>query len=445
MRNIISIVVAMLLCGMATACHRRDPSYCLGANPDNNCLAPDASKLCTGNAECSAPLPVCDVGTMTCIQCTADEPAACTGATPVCGGGHACRACTAHAECSASEVCLPDGRCADLGEVAYVMAGGAGAPPCTKQAPCGTLQEGITAVDASRPYIRIVGTGTLVDDKTTVIDGKAVTIFADPGAKLGRTGDGVILEVRNTGANVQIYDLEITREGNISTLGISVAAGGMPALKLVRAKVTDNDGGGIVANSGTLTVSQSTIRQNGIGIFADGAALTVSRSRIAGNQNGGISAKGPFVIVGNMIYANGSNLSPVGGLDISAPASDANRLEFNSIARNFTLSFPSAILCNVAGSFTARNNIISENIAVMSGLQVGGTCRHAYSIVPAGGAGNSDVDPLFVSSVNDLHITAGSPARGTADPSSDLTGLVERDLDGDVRVRPVDIGADQVR
>ncbi|HWO27129.1 MAG TPA: hypothetical protein VNO30_50715 [Kofleriaceae bacterium] len=35
-------------------------------------------------------------------------------------------------------------------------------------------------------------------------------------------------------------------------------------------------------------------------------------------------------------------------------------------------------------------------------------------------------------------------ARGAADPRSSLTGLAARDLDGDVRTRPADIGADEV-
>jgi hypothetical protein len=32
---------------------------------------------------------------------------------------------------------------------------------------------------------------------------------------------------------------------------------------------------------------------------------------------------------------------------------------------------------------------------------------------------------------------------GAADPSSNLTGLAERDIDGDARAAPADIGADE--
>jgi hypothetical protein len=62
------------------------------------------------------------------------------------------------------------------------------------------------------------------------------------------------------------------------------------------------------------------------------------------------------------------------------------------------------------------------------------------------GRGNSSVDPLFVNQlIGDLHVRAGSPVRRAADPSSNLTGLAARDIDGDVRAHPTaDIGADEV-
>jgi hypothetical protein len=55
------------------------------------------------------------------------------------------------------------------------------------------------------------------------------------------------------------------------------------------------------------------------------------------------------------------------------------------------------------------------------------------------------MDPMFVNTTTgDLHLRAGSPALGAADPTSNLSGPAERDLDGDVRRAPADIGADEV-
>jgi hypothetical protein len=81
--------------------------------------------------------------------------------------------------------------------------------------------------------------------------------------------------------------------------------------------------------------------------------------------------------------------------------------------------------------------------------QTGGSCTHAYSIaipgtLPPGGT-NLASDPLFKDpSTGDLHIQAGSPAIRAADPASDLTGLAAYDIDGDLRVSPADLGADQI-
>ena len=203
--------VLLLFASLGFGACRCNPRFCEGAL-DNNCdNLTDVPQRCTSNEQCEEPTAVCDVtDSMTCVQCTPDQASACSNTTPACGEDRMCRACRAHSECPGSDACLPDGSCADSGQVAYVQAGGMGIPPCAKGAPCGTLQEGITAVNASRPYIKVSSAGVLTPSMTTTIDGKAVIILADPGAKLDRMGDGVNLEVRNTGADVQIYDLEIS-------------------------------------------------------------------------------------------------------------------------------------------------------------------------------------------------------------------------------------------
>ncbi len=408
-RGFLFFTVIVVLGSAAASCRKSD-HYCPGA-PLDNCNYLDAIGMCTSNDDCSEPAAICDLeGSRTCVQCLApDQTSACGATMPVCGDDHACRGCSAHRECPASDVCLPDGRCAEPAEVAYVQAGGTGAQPCARGAPCGTLQEGVTAINASRPYVKISGTGTLAGNATTTIDGKAVTVLADPGAKLDRTGDGVILEVRNTGADVRIYDLEITgASGGTGDVGISIVAGGMPKLALTRVKVTNNIGGGISMMNGT------------------------------------------FVIVGNVFFGNGSLTGTVGGISISTTQNAANRLEFNSFNKNAaTDGFAPAIQCTVGGTFTARNNIMSDNGTLTNLDQVGGNCMHAYSIARPGtlppGTGNSNVDPLFVNTTTgDLHVRVGSPALGAADPNSNLTGLAERDIDGDARTAPADIGADEV-
>ena len=320
---------------------------------------------------------------------------------------------------------MPDGSCASESNVAYVQAGSSGAA-CSKLQPCGTLAAGITA---NKAIVKLAA-GLIKDNNVTVIDGKAVVILAAAGATLDRDADGPILVVRSAAADVSIYDLEITGGTGPADPAVQVQPnGGNPRLALTRVSVLGNQGGGVSSSGGSLAVSQSTISSNtGGGIFV---------------------MNGTFAIVGNVFFVNGTSTGNIGAISISTTQSSVNRLDFNSFNQNQTQPGAGAAIQCLAGTFTARNNIMSDNGTLTNMQQVGGTCGHAYSISRPGtlppGTGNSSSDPMFVNTTTgDLHIQAASPARGAADPASDLTGLAARDIDGDTRGTPADIGADDV-
>jgi hypothetical protein len=289
--------------------------------------------------------------------------------------------------------------------------------PCIKVA---------SALATGRAYVKLAGTSDEVG--TLSIDNRDVTFLAERDAKFVRTSNGLHMEVKGT-SQVEIYDLEISGASGAQGIGISMPPGNTAKLTLQRVKVLNNAGGGISTTGGTLAVSQSTI---------------------SGNVGGGISVtNGIFVIVGNVFFNNGNDTVNIGGLAINSSQNALNRLEFNSFNLNKAVAGKGAAIDCFAGTFTARNNIMSDNGTLMNMAQVGGTCTHAYSIARPGtvppGVGNSGSDPLFVNTTTgDLHVRAGSPVRGAADPNSNLTGPAERDIDGDVRSSPADIGADEV-
>jgi hypothetical protein len=76
-------------------------------------------------------------------------------------------------------------------------------------------------------------------------------------------------------------------------------------------------------------------------------------------------------------------------------------------------------------------------------------CSYTYSdigpdIPTPTGTGNINMDPLFANAATgDFHLTTNSPCRHAADPNADLTGIAAKDIDGDTRTRPADIGADE--
>jgi hypothetical protein len=409
-----------------TPCTDPAQSYCddLGEYGPRHACIPDP-RICGSSAECIAPL-ICDIGeTNMCVECTQQEAAACVGATPVCGDDRACRSCTSHGECPVSNACLPDGSCADAGQVAYVepAPGGTDNNNCTQAMPCTVIAK---AVATGRPYVKLKGT----TDEQVTLNNRNVTLLADPSAKLTSTSNGILLRIDGT-SQVSIYDLEISGASGGSGFGISIPAGATGTVMLARTKVRGNQAGGISAAGGTLTVTQSTI---------------------SNNTGGGISMmNSTFVIVGNVFFQNGSLGGLTGGVAITAPASSTNRLEFNSFNQNATAdAVAPGIQCTVAGGFTARNNIVSGNLSPTNMDQIGGNCSHVYSIVRPGvlppGTGNSNPDPMFTNmTTGDLHLRAGSPASGAADPGSNLAGLASRDIDGDARTAPADIGADEIR
>jgi hypothetical protein len=292
--------------------------------------------------------------------------------------------------------------------------------PCTKVA---------KALATNRPFVKFHGT---TDEPVTVSGGRDVTFLGDVGAKLTLSGSGAIVTVKDDNTKLSVFDLSISDAQNVNSIGIVVPpASGAPSVSLTRVTVSNDPGGGVSSSAGSLTISRSTISNN--------------------KPGGGVSVGGgTFAIVGNVFFGNGDNTNgTVGGVSITTAQNASNRLEFNSFAKNTTMDgIAPAIQC-VAGTFTARNNILSDNGTLSNMNQTGGTCTHAYSIVRPGllppGTGNAAEDPMFANTTTgDLHIATGSPARHAADPNSDLAGIASLDIDGDTRVAPADKGADQI-
>jgi hypothetical protein len=422
---------------------------------------------------------VCDVaGSMTCVECIApDQTSACGATTPVCGLEHVCRACGAHAECADSNACLPDGACATVDLVAYVRQDGSGTV-CTKEQPCGTLNDGI---QTGKPFVK-VEVGTVTDSQIAEIDGRPLIILADPGAKLTRGNGGVILDIRNN-ADVRIYDLEITGGTGIAAITYSVPNGGTPKLALTRvtvdgnqglgisssaggmlivsqSRIANNTGGGVAMSAGgVMTVSQSTFSKNDGGgvVVSAGGLLSISQSTFSSNAGGGIRiSDSQFDITNSFIAGNGSLVSVFGGVRVDATAvmsTGVHRIDFNTIANNLgPAGIDLGIACGtVLTPLTFSNNIIYGNATSAGGRQISASvnCATSYSDIgpdPAAGNGNINADPMFVDATQgNLHLRVSSPAEDAADPSATLGN----DFDGDARPAPhggrSDMGADEIR
>ena len=413
----------------AASCHSwfySDSELFCEMNPGDDRCPDGGSVACATNQDCtSGSTPVCDVaGTMTCVECLPDQADACQGATPSCGSDHQCVGCTSHLDCAAtSNVCRPDGSCANEQDVAYVKMGGSGSA-CTQAVPCATLGEGL----AAKNVVKVLS-GLVKGTNLTTIDGKQVAIFADAGAKLDRDGDGPILEVRGN-ADVTISDLEITGQSGIGDSAISVLpSGGTPKLTLARVMVVANQG---------------------LGISSSGGTLTVSRSTISGNTGGGMSITNntQFDLSNNIIAGNGGASTGFGGVRFDQTSSGTRVFEFNTVSNNVAADgTATGVVCSlVTQAVTFSNNIIYDNASSGTRTQVGGTnCSWTYSDIGPGlvpGNANVDMDPMFVNAgQNNFHLQATSPVKDAADPNATL-GM---DIDGEPRPQgTADIGADEI-
>lgn len=410
---LIALVVSLSMFG----CHM-NANYCEGRNPDNNCLEPvsDASMpnmSCPDQITCSGAKGVCNTDTGKCVMCTADHHEICTGPTPACGTDNTCQACTAHNQCAASNVCLPDGTCGDSNDVAYVQEGVSPGTVCTKAKPCPLLSN---ALGTKRSYIKVSGT---IRENITVKDAQVVTILADPGAKLGPKNNDILLELKG-GSNLTVYDLELFGALGSAGHAISMPPGNQSTLSLYRVKILNNTGAGITADGGTLNVSQSTIAKNDGGGIIMNSAMT-------------------FQIFNNFFIGNGTpgnSGTSVGAIN-AVPAAGST-LDFNTFVGNKANDqnslAASGVICGPK-TFLANGNLFYGNT---NPTFLGG-CDFQNSFV-------STTDPHFVDAANnDYHLTASS-SNAIVDNATCLS-TVTTDFDGDPRPQGAkcDFGADEYR
>jgi len=372
--------------------------------------------------------PACDTAANggTCFKCTASSHALCTGETPHCDS-HECVACVDDNDCDAGAgVCLATGDCAAPSSIIHATPNGAGSTcggtttPCSLDAALITARTGPKVIKLDAPGTYASATNFVVD-----VDAPGVTIDAR-NAILHRNSNGPIFTI-NDGKGVTI--LGGTIEG--------ATGGGADGIRC-----------GLNA---TLGVYGTTIRMNeGPGINAPmGCTLTLSRSRIESNQGGGLTTtNGKFVIVGNMFLSNGGPVGQNAGVTISTGPDSTNRFEFNTVANNATATgiVTAGVDCKAGTGFTGSHNIIWNNTIAgnASTPQTANSCIHIYSAIgPTAVAGTGNIsDPPALSA--DGHLGPGSPALKKAELGADLSGLASRDIDGDLRVAPADLGADQV-
>lgn len=457
-----------------TGCERTSALYC-EKHPDVCDGSADAASSACTDESCAANnngLPFCFEMT-TCGACrTGDD---CAAPTAICDPAtHACRGCRVNADC-ATEVCQDDGTCASPDQVAYVGGPTATGTACTLAMPCPTLEVAL-AVTPPAHYLRLVG--AVHETRTVTIDGARVVDILGGGEAIDFANGGVGLDIKDQAA-VVIHDVDLshTNAGVGAGDDCVFVENGAPHLTVTHSTIHACDGDGIDGAAGTIVVAGSTIRDCRYGIEQlNDATLTVARSTLtmnrqnaiyvnAGGQptptttidasviafnatatdSGGYAAlelTGAISIANTIIAKNGSNVTSVGGIHLTA--TDPSTLELVTLADNTSTTTPGkAMICTGIVATKITSSIVTGNGPSTSSL-----CPLTYTLTDAAvtGTGNKVGAPLFypdVLSPTDPHfyrIQVGSAAIDAADP----TITIARDIDGDVRPAGMaDMGADE--
>ncbi|HEX5059281.1 MAG TPA: right-handed parallel beta-helix repeat-containing protein [Kofleriaceae bacterium] len=345
-------MIAVLL--LAAGCGRQlNPVFCDEHPNDPDCrnsglVQIDApmgectqSAMCTGNPNG----PVCDTGSQTCVQCIVGiDVSGCAGGTPQCGDDHLCHGCVFDTHCSASNVCLPNGMCADETAVLYAAPTGTGTV-CSQAAPC-TFTTAVAAVTATKHIVKLLPSATPYSEPPITIDNtQPMQILADS-AIFDPTGTGDGLTV--TATNVEIVGLTVK-----SATGDGVACSGTSILSMRQMNVTDNTGYGINSSGCTITIERSRFSRN----VAGGMLLVAGKLEVRNNiiDHGGNAA----LDKGNVTIQNGNG-----------------RFVFNTIANNLSKGGGGrigGIDCSPTSGLTMQvaRNILADNGA---GKPLGGTC-----------------------------------------------------------------------
>ena len=408
----------------------QNPNYCAG-NPDHNCNetgdggagSDGRESISCVNTGCvgSSAGSVCDVDTKACVQCTVADHSACSLTAPVCKMD-ACVACTANADCSASNTCLPDGSCAAATDVAYVNAAMNG--DCSQASPCHTIG---TAINTPKSIIRVTG---LTSENFSV--NRNLTIIGDHDSDNRITSGttyaasaGESLVTVSGAANLTMVDIALDGTGTApSTMANGLYSSSTGAVELTHCSIKNTTQYGVTSIAGTVKLHRTMIALNKV------AGLYLSTTT--------------FAIDNSFIVHNGDTTNTAfGGV---ALAFSHGTLAYSTIARNLGQSAGAkGVVCSNTSASAFNSNILNGN----SNGPYSGDCTWTYSefdslTTAPSGAGNILTAPLFIDFNGDnFHLQANSPGQNVGDPTTTLK------LDFDGQQRPLgsgpDIGADEVQ
>ena len=390
---------------------------------------------------CTAAMPVCEIATDMCVGCSTSNDCTRFSATPVCDDAGSCVECVDGGDCPASKpicdakqcrvcaadddclsgACAVDGTCVDEGAAIYLATTGANVAPCSKGAPCATLDFGLSQATSSREHV-VMAPGNYSGTGTTTIPATRIYIHGH-GARV--TGGNSDVPTLRTNIPTTISDLQLV---NIESEGIALAT--VSTTTLERAQLR---GGKPLSVRALTTLVDTDIEATHTGITSVNATLILDRVRVRGGDVVGVDVYG-----GTMDFTNVAVFETGGvGLNLS---NTSGFIKFTTVANTGRGggTGPFGAHCEIA-NVVFQGSIVWNNFGAAR-LPIDGSCTQFVSTIagPAAVAGTMNANPQLANEVgNDFHLGSSSPARDSIDTGPPI------DLDGSPRPRGVkyDLGA----
>jgi predicted outer membrane repeat protein len=361
-----------------------DNTVC-AADPVNNLDQRGAARPGTGSTHCSIgayeynSVPSCGwVGTCTPTATPTATPTPTITPTPI--------PCTTDSDCPSPDTCVSGGCAAPTATptdtptappTPTTRAVGTGDPStCTESALDAALDEGgaVTFDCGASPFTLTLTTGKTIAADTTLDGGGLITLSGGGSVQLFSVSSGVTLELDNITVTGGHYNGAIANSGTLTIANSTFSGNGV----LLPRKVYyyDFSRGGAISNDsfGTLTISNSTFSGNtgpGAGAIANSGNLTITNSTFSdnsissllrGGQGGAISSTGSgnLTITNSTFSGNSAGTKSGRGGAISSTGSGNLTITNSTFSGNSAFS-GGAICGSFYGTGTLTNSTFSGN------------------------------------------------------------------------------------
>lgn len=393
-----------------------DGTYCTA---EGVCLGCSAISCADVSAEVGEAVPVCDLLSEVCVECTTEDASACEGQTPVCAASsNECVPCAEHDECDSGACNLFSGACFPDNALWVDKSAPCNGADGSESKPYCEIQDAVATVGKNDPTVVWVIPSGVYADKVSVESSRIIAIRSSTAADVRLETDGT--------------DALLVNQGSITLLDHVKL--GYPS-----------EDRGIVCSGGSLWADDSSV-VNRLDLGIDGMSgcdLVLRRSSVINNTGGGIQLSGGSLrLVNSFVVANGGGFSEIGGIGTSQGAT-LDLLYSSVISNQATDQLKLSMGCSNDTSGVVRNSILLGTTGGGASFECGGL-EYEYNALDNGKIGGtntyieSGLDPAwFVKpQTGDFHLKPGNVQFKdvalwiNGDPSGDVDGDARPTVDG---------------